>query len=50
MGVDGWRSSKCDYDGKKREKREVGSGVGGAGQERKPGRAVSVKKAIPPVL
>jgi hypothetical protein len=23
MGVDGWRS-KCDYDGEKRERREVG--------------------------
>ena len=49
MGVDRWRS-KCDYDGKKRERREVGLGVGGAGQEHKPGRAVSAKKTIPPVL
>jgi hypothetical protein len=26
MGVDGWRS-KCDYDGKKRERSEVGAGA-----------------------
>jgi hypothetical protein len=34
MGVDGWRS-KCDYDGEKRERREVrcwGSGSGAGAQ------------------